>query len=311
MPADDPLLAALRRGLLAAPPTIEPRWFYDDLGSTLFDAITLLDEYYPTRAERAILVEHADAIACACRAETLAELGAGSATKTEVLLAALVRAGTLRVYAPLYASEGTLTRTTRRIADTYPIDVAPTAADLLDVDRLPRAGRRTIAFLGGTLGNLTPPVRAAFFERVRAASGPDDCFLLGLDLVKDPRRLTAAYDDAVGVTAAFNRNMLASINRAVGADFDPAWFGHRAVWNDEHEWIEMRLESTRAQTVRIPRLDLTLEFSRGDHLLTEISAKFRRERITSELAAANLAVDHWWTDPDGDFALLFATPTGR
>jgi len=176
------------------------------------------------------------------------------------------------------------------------------------LDRIPGGGTRMVAFLGSTIGNLTPATRATFLAQVAAGLGPDDTFLLGTDLVKDPARLVAAYDDAAGVTADFNRNVLRVVNRSLGADFDPDGFAHVARWDPEAEWIEMWLRTDSARTVRIEALDLDVAFAPGEAVRTEISAKFRRERVEAELAAAGLALDGWWTDPAGDFALSLARP---
>ena len=303
------LAADVRAGLLAAEPSIPPRWFYDARGSRLFDEITRLPEYYATRTERWILETYADAIAAACEAATLAELGAGMATKTTVLLDALERRGTLRLYAPLDVDATTLAETAPRIAAQYGIEVVPVVGDLLDVERLPRDGRRLVALLGGTIGNLLPAARAAFLTRVAGALPKDDAFLVGIDLVKDRTRLVAAYDDAAGVTAAFNKNVLCVINRELDADFDPAAFAHVALWNEQQAWIEMRLRAIRDQTVRIAALGVEAPFAAGDEILTEISAKFRVDGFAQELAAAGLAVAEVYTDPARDFALVLATAT--
>jgi L-histidine N-alpha-methyltransferase len=303
----DQLAADVRGGLLAAEPSIPPRWFYDARGSRLFEDITHLPEYYPTRAERLILATHADDVAAACPAATLAELGAGMATKTEFLLDALERHGTLRLYAPLDVDAVTLADTAPRIAARYGIEVAPVVGDLLDVERLPREGRRLIALLGGTIGNLLPAARTEFLRRLAAVLTDGDAFLVGIDLVKDRARLVAAYDDAAGVTAAFNRNVLTVINRELDADFDPAAFEHVAVWNEQQAWIEMRLRAVRDLTVRIGALGLEAPFAAGDEILTEISAKFRLDGFAAELATAGMTASEVFTDPAEDFALVLAT----
>ena len=306
----DKLAADVRAGLLAAEPSIPPRWFYDARGSRLFDEITRLPEYYPTRTERWILETHADAIAAACPAATLAELGAGTATKTTLLLDALERRGTLALYAPLDVDAATLADTATRIAARYGIEVVPVVGDLLDVELLPREGRRLVLLLGGTIGNLQPAARRQFLPRVAGALAGDDAFLVGIDLVKDRTRLVAAYDDAAGVTAAFNRNVLRVINRELDADFDPEAFAHVAVWNEQEAWIEMRLRSLRDQTVRIGALGIEAPFAAGDEILTEISAKFRIDGFAAELAAAGLVADEVFADPAQDFALVLARRAG-
>ncbi len=311
-PADlhDALASDARRGLTAAPKELPPKWFYDDRGSQLFDEITRLEEYYPTRAERAILVERADEIAAVAGADTLIELGSGTSEKTRLLLDALARAGRLRRFVPFDVSEQTLRDAARAIDEEHPgVEVHAVVGDFeRHLDQLPRGGRRLIAFLGGTIGNLPPATRAAFLVAVAAELEPGDSFLLGTDLVKDVDRLVAAYDDASGVTAAFNRNVLLVLNRELGADFDPDAFAHVARWNAESEWIEMWLRSNSAQVVKVPELDLVVELAAGEEMRTEISAKFRRAGIEAELGAAGLALTHWWTDPAGDFALSLSTP---
>jgi len=304
------LRADVREGLTATPKTLPPKWFYDKRGSELFEDITRLDEYYPTRAEAAILRAHADEIAAASGARTLLELGAGSGEKTRRLLDALGAHGTLDRYVPVDVSGAFLVEAARAIADSYPaIDVHAVVADFgAHLDLLPSAGPRLIAFLGGTIGNLMPAERASFLADLRATMGPEDRLLLGTDLVKDPGRLVRAYDDASGVTAAFNRNVLRVINGELSADFDPDAFAHVARWDAEAEWIEMRLRSARDQRVHVGDLDLDVDFAAGEEVRTEISAKFRLETLPAELAASGLAVERHWTDPDGDFALSLSRP---
>lgn len=303
------LAADVRAGLRATPKELPPRWFYDDRGSALFEAITRLPEYYPTRAERAILQAHAREIATRSRAHTLVELGSGTSAKTRLLLDALDGVGTLERFVPLDVSEATLRTAARTIAADYGIAVHGVVGDFeLHLDRLPRGGTRMVAFLGSTIGNLTPAARGEFLTRVAHGLDPDDTLLLGTDLVKDPARLVAAYDDATGVTAEFNRNVLRVVNRQLRADFEPEAFAHVARWDPDAEWVEMWLRAERPQVVRIDALDLEVEFAGGEAMRTEISAKFRRAGVEAELAAAGLVLDGWWTDPDGDFALSLARP---
>ena len=303
------LEADVRAGLTASPKELPPKYFYDDRGSELFDAITRLPEYYPTRAERAILEAHADELAARSGADTLVELGSGTSEKTRLLLDALARAGTLGRFVPFDVSETTLVDAANAVSDEYGVAVHAVVGDFEHhLDRIPGGGTRMVAFLGSTIGNLTPATRATFLAQVAAGLGPDDTFLLGTDLVKDPARLVAAYDDAAGVTADFNRNVLRVVNRSLGADFDPDGFAHVARWDPEAEWIEMWLRTDSARTVRIEALDLDVAFAPGEAVRTEISAKFRRERVEAELAAAGLALDGWWTDPAGDFAVSLARP---
>jgi len=307
------LRADARAGLTATPKSLPPKWFYDATGSALFDKITELPEYYPTNAERAILRTAAPAIAAASQARTLVELGSGSSDKTRLLLSALRDAGTLRGYLPVDVSEAALAGAAASLLADYPgLAVHALVSDFEEHLGLPAGDAantpRLIAFLGSTIGNMTPAGRARFLARIRAALGPVDSLLLGTDLVKDPAVLVAAYDDQAGVTAAFNKNVLAVLNAELGADFDLDAFEHVAVWDPVAEWIEMRLRSAFAQRVRLPALDLTVEFAAGEEMRTEISAKFRRDGVEAELAAAGFTLRSWWTDPRGLFGLSLATP---
>jgi L-histidine Nalpha-methyltransferase len=309
--ADD-LAAALagdaRRGLTANPKVLPPKWFYDEEGCRLFDEITRLPEYYPTRAERAILAGCARDIADRTGADTLVELGSGTSEKTRLLLDALAAKGTLGRFVPFDVSEPTLRAAAGAIELEYPgVDVHAVVGDFeRHLDRLPAGGIRLVTFLGSTIGNLEPAARARFYRTIAAGLGPDDTFLLGTDLVKDTARLEAAYDDERGVTAAFNRNVLNVLNRELGCDFAPERFTHVARWNPVEEWIEMRLRSDGAHSVRAAALGLEVLFADGEEMRTEVSAKFRREGVEQELAAAGLAMTEWWTDPAGDFALSWS-----
>ncbi|NUS77145.1 MAG: L-histidine N(alpha)-methyltransferase [Streptomyces sp.] len=303
---EDATEAALRadvlNGLTRTPKTLPPKWFYDAHGSELFDRITELPEYYPTRAEREILVARAAEIAAATEARTLVELGSGSSEKTRYLIDALTG---LHTYVPVDVSESALAQAGHAlIAERPSLSVHALIADFTAELVLPETpGPRLVAFLGGTIGNLLPAERKAFLASVRALLSPGDALLLGTDLVKDEEVLVRAYDDAAGVTAAFNKNVLAVVDRELDADFDPAAFDHVALWDARNEWIEMRLRSRTAQTVKIPALDLAVDFAAGEELRTEISAKFRKEGVRSELSAAGLELSHWWTDEEGRFAL--------
>jgi L-histidine N-alpha-methyltransferase len=299
---DAALRADVLSGLTSAPKSLPPKWFYDARGSELFDRITELPEYYPTRAEREILLARSAEIARATGARTLVELGSGSSDKTRHLLDALTG---LDTYVPVDVSESALSQAGRALAAERPgLAVHALIADFTAGVTLPDTpGPRLIAFLGGTIGNLPPAERADFYARIRALLSPGDALLLGTDLVKDERTLVRAYDDAAGVTAAFNKNVLAVVNRELGADFDPGAFDHVALWDPTEEWIEMRLRSRGAQTVKIPALDLAVDFAEGEELRTEISAKFRKDGVRAELAAAGLELEHWWTDREGRFAL--------
>lgn len=300
----------VREGLTACPKELPPTWLYDEAGCALFEAITELAEYYPTRTERSILAAHVDDIARVSGADTLVELGAGSAAKTRLLLDALDRCDRLVRYVPFEIAEPTLRDTAEAVAREYPgVEVAGVVGDFRrHLPLLPTGGRRLIAFLGGTIGNLVPDERAAFLATLASGMGPGDALLLGTDLVKDRRRLVAAYDDASGVTAAFNRNVLRVLNAELGADFDPDGFDHVACFDEQHEWIEMRLRARRSMDVEVADLALRVHFDAGEDLRTEISAKFRPEGVRAELAAAGLSLTGWWTDPNGDFALSLAVP---
>ncbi|MFE9835700.1 L-histidine N(alpha)-methyltransferase [Streptomyces sp. NPDC005551] len=303
---EDATEAALRadvlHGLTRTPRTLPPKWFYDAHGSELFEKITELPEYYPTRAEREILRVRAGEIAGATGARTVVELGSGSSEKTRHLLDAL---SGLHTYVPVDVSESALTRAGQALVAERPdLDVHALIADFTGGLTLPDTpGPRLVVFLGGTIGNLLPAERAAFLSSVRSLLAPGDALLLGTDLVKDPSVLVAAYDDAAGVTAAFNKNVLSVVNRELGADFDLDAFEHVALWDAGNEWIEMRLRSRTAQTVKIPALGLAVDFADGEELRTEISAKFRKERVREDLGAAGLELTHWWTDEEGRFAL--------
>jgi L-histidine N-alpha-methyltransferase len=299
------LAGDVRRGLTSTPKDLPPKWFYDARGSALFDEITRLPEYYPTRAERVILVRQATEIARHTGAERLVELGSGTSEKTRLLIGALRDHGTLRSFVPFDVSEETLHDAAGAIRTEYPgLDVTPVAGDFdTDLGRIPVEGRTLVAFLGGTIGNFLPGARREFLAAVAHRLDRDDHLLLGTDLVKDVSRLEDAYDDAAGVTAAFNRNVLAVVNRELGADFDLDRFAHVAVYDKEQEWIEMRLRSLGDQVVHVAALDLTVRFGDGEEMRTEVSAKFTRARVERELAAAGLELVEWWTDPDDDFAL--------
>ncbi|MFJ3230785.1 L-histidine N(alpha)-methyltransferase [Streptomyces sp. NPDC086787] len=303
---DAALRADVQVGLTSTPKTLPPKWFYDARGSELFEKITELPEYYPTRAEREILAARAGEIAAASGARTLVELGSGSSEKTRYLLDALTA---LHTYVAVDVSESALVQAGEAIMAERPgLAVHALIADFTAPLTLPDTpGPRLVAFLGGTIGNLLPAERAAFLTAVRGLLSPGDALLLGTDLVKDEQVLVRAYDDAAGVTAEFNKNVLTVVNRELGADFDPDAFAHMAVWNTGNEWIEMRLRSRTAQTVKIPALGLAVEFAAGEDLRTEVSAKFRREGIGAELAAGGLELTHWWTDPEGRFALSLST----
>jgi len=290
---------------------LPPKHFYDARGSELFDRICELPEYYPTRAERAILERHAADIVAASRAAELLELGSGYATKTRVLLDAMATAGTLDRYLPFDVAESVVRRPAEDLVAEYPgLRVHGVIGDFeRHLDCVPPAsGPRTVAFLGGTIGNFPPGSRRRFLRGIASGLRPADRLLLGTDLVKDPEVIRRAYDDAAGITAEFNRNVLHVLNRELGADFDPDGFEHVALFDTEREWIEMRLRAVRTATVTIPDVGLEVQFAAGEEVRTEISAKFTRPRLEGDYAAAGLRMTDWWTDPDGLFALSLAAP---
>jgi L-histidine Nalpha-methyltransferase len=302
------LRADVRTGLAAAPKWLPPRWFYDARGSELFEQITRLPEYYPTRAEREILAARAAEVAELTGAATLVELGSGSSEKTRLLLDALRGKESLREIVVLDVSASALTDAVAGLRERYrPAAVHGVVGDFTEhLALLPGSATRLVAFLGGTIGNLVPADRAKFLASVRDVLDAGEWLLLGTDLVKDPDVLVRAYDDAAGVTAEFNRNVLRVLNRELGADFDVDAFEHVARWDAEHEWIEMRLRASRPMRVRVPGVDLDVDFARGEELRTEVSAKFRADRVAAELAEAGFAVHRWWTDSAERFGVSLA-----
>ena len=289
---------------------IPPKHFYDAYGSLLFEQICELPEYYPTRTERAILEDAAEAIVASTGAVELVELGSGYATKTRVLLDAMAEAGSLRRYLPVDVSETTVRTVADELVQEYPgLEVHGLIGDFeRDLGHLPPpAGPRLVAFLGGTIGNFPPGSRRRFLRGLAKSLGDDGSLLLGVDRVKDPAILEPAYDDAAGVTAEFNRNVLRVINRELAGDFDVDSFEHVAFFDREREWIEMRLRSPERQVVRVESIGLTVELEAGEEIRTEISAKFTPDRVAGDFAAAGLALERWYSDPDELFALATAT----
>lgn len=303
---DEKLRDDALRGLTSTPKCLSPTWLYDAHGSDLFEQITRLPEYYPTRTEFALLQQHAGDIASTARPEILVELGSGSSEKTRVLLDAL--APYIHTYVPQDVSEPALRSAVAKLSVEYPeITVRGVVGDFTEsLEHLPSDGRRMVAFLGGTIGNLVPAERAEFLSGLASILRTDEWLLLGAGLVIDPDVLLPAYDDAAGVTAEFDRNVLRVLNARLGADFVPELFVHRAVWDAENEWIEMRLEATEATTVRVRDLDLEVSFEKGEQIRTEISAKFRLDGLGAELDRAGFAVRREWIDRDGRFVVLGA-----
>ena len=298
------------KGLRASEKSIPPVWFYDERGSRLFEEITQLPEYYPTRAERALLERHAPSIAELSKADTLVELGAGACDKSRVLLTALQDAGALSRYVPFDVSDEFLRGAATTLSREYDeLDIHLVIGDFHHhLAEIPTRGRRMVAFLGGTIGNLNPAQRARFLFDLNCTMSSDDSLLLGTDLVKDPERLVAAYDDTAGVTADFNRNVLRVLNEQLGGDFDPDNFRHVAVWNEDEQWIEMRLRAQEATEVSLAGAGITVRFDEGEDLLTEISAKFTPGRVERELSEAGFVVEEMWGAEDGEFLLSLSHP---
>lgn len=299
----------VRSGLGSQPKHLPPKWFYDDRGSQLFEKITTLPEYYPTRAERRLLADHAADIVRTSGVDTVVELGAGSCQKTRIVLDALADARRLERYVALDVAMETA-RAAAQVAADYPgLEVHTVIGDFQrHLGQLPTAGRRLVAFLGGTIGNLRPEQRQKFLFDLNCTMSADDRLLLGTDLVKPVERMIAAYDDAAGVTAEFNRNVLHVLNRELQADFEPAKFAHVAAWDADHQWIEMRLRSLGACTVHVVGLSMAVGFAPGEEILTEVSAKFTPSQVEEELLRADFVVDEMWGAADGDFLLTLAHP---
>jgi L-histidine N-alpha-methyltransferase len=308
----DDLVRDVRAGLGTDPKSLPARWFYDERGSELFEEITRLPEYYQTRTETAILATAAPDVVGRVRPEAMVELGAGAAVKTRMLIEAGIR-DRLSCYVPFDISEAFLQHTARRLATEFPgLAVYAVVGDFAaHVDRVPRHGRQLVVFLGSTIGNLDDEQRAEFLAQVRGLLEPGDAFLLGVDLIKDEAELVAAYDDAAGVTAEFNLNVLRVLNRELDADFDLDAFQHVALFDREHCRIEMRLRARGAQRVTIPAAGMAVDFADGEELRTEISVKFTRASIQRELARAGLDTAEWYTDPRERFALCLCVPAGE
>jgi L-histidine Nalpha-methyltransferase len=311
VPVSNPqMLAEVADGLAAPQKELSPKYFYDHRGSELFEEITRLPEYYPTRTERGILESWMPRLIPELGTRTLVELGAGSAEKTRVILDAMRQAGTGELYVPIDVSATFLSRTAGRLRREYPgLLVEPAVADISEELNLPRRMPRPalFAFLGGTIGNFYPTAATRLLRRVRAAMEPGDRFLMGADLRKDPARIEAAYNDSQGVTAEFNRNMLRVLNHELGADFDPDAFAHRAFYEPVAHRIEMHLVSSRPQQVRIPGIG-PVAFAEGETLRTEISCKHDRASVAALFQPAGLRIESWRTDPDGLFALVVGAP---
>jgi L-histidine N-alpha-methyltransferase len=310
--AGDTLVQDVRRGLGNQPRTLPPKWLYDDVGSELFDQITRLPDYYPTLRERDILTRHADDIVAATGATTLVELGSGTSDKTRILLDAFTTTGELNRFVPVDVSEETLRAAAQQLAGRYPrLQVEALVGDFtLHLGHLPGDGRRMVAFLGGTIGNLYVEERAAFLGALADSLDPGDWLLLGTDLVKSADRLIAAYDDPGGITARFVTNCLHVLNDRLDADFDLDAFTYVPFWDARMERMDLRLRAEMPQHVTIPGAGISLDLASGEEIRVEISTKFRLEGIATELGAAGFEVDRSLTDDDGDFALTLARRTG-
>ncbi len=303
----------VREGLSCPFKELPPKYFYDERGSELFERITEQPEYYPTRCEREILTARAGEIVAAASPTTLIELGSGAATKSRVLLDAMREAGTLERFVPVDISEGITRRAAGELVEEYPgLAVEGIVCDYeTHLERIPRPEGALIAFLGGTIGNFRPAARRSFLARIATLMYPGDRFLLGTDLVKDRAVLEAAYDDAAGVTAEFNKNVLAVLNRELSADFDLDEFEHVAFWDADNEWIDIRLRALSEQFVDLRELDMRAHFARNEEMRTEISTKFTRERIESSYADVGLELLDWWMDAEGLYALSLARCTAQ
>ena len=302
------MAADVRAGLTKPFKELSPRYFYDERGSELFERITELVEYYPTRCEREILETRSAEIVAAAKPRALIELGSGSAAKTRVLLDAMSEDGCLEAYAPVDISEEITRDTADRIASEYEgVTVLGHVCDFeLDLERVPVEGPRVIAFLGGTIGNFQPAQRASFLRRIANLLDAEDRFLLGTDLVKDRGTLELAYDDPHGVTAAFNKNVLEVLNDRLDADFDVDAFEHVARWDADNLWMDIRLRSLKHQVIDIRALDLQVAFAAGEEMRTEISTKFMRPGLEGIYSEAGLELTDWWTDDAGLYALSLA-----
>jgi len=305
--AEAALVQDVRQGLGSPPLTLPPKWLYDDEGSRLFDAITRLKEYYPTEAEREVLLARADEIAGLSGATTLVELGSGTSDKTHALLRAFKDRGLLRRFVPVDVSESTLREAAEQVAGMYDVAVEAVVGDFtLHLSHLPRDDRKLVAFLGGTIGNLYIEERGAFLGALSDALEPGDGLLLGTDLVKDADRLISAYDDAGGVTEKFVRNGLRVLNRELGADFDLGGFTYVPFWDPHLQRMDLRLRAETPMHVTIPGADVDLHLASGEEIRMEISTKFTITGIREELEAVGLDPVETWSDSRGDFAVTLA-----
>ena len=309
----DSMAEDVRLGLTAEPKRLSPKYFYDDAGSELFEQITCLPEYYPTRAERALLEESADELMRTVRPQQIVELGSGSSIKTRVLLGVNSAPEYLTQYVPFDVSRGIVEGAAEGLLLDFPfLSIHGVIGDFgHHLSKIPAAtGKRLVLFLGGTIGNLDPDERTAFLTQVAELLGPEDRLLIGLDLVKDPATIEAAYNDSAGVTAAFNRNILRHLNRELTADFDPDAFQHRAFFNEEESRIEMHLVPDDTQMVSIGTLGITIKVDPSETIWTESSYKFTKASLHRMLTDAGMQLDGFYTndEPDELFAVVLASP---
>jgi len=307
------MAAEVRAGLLRRPLRELPcKYFYDERGSALFERITELPEYYPTRTETQILAAHAADIVEAVAARELAELGSGSGRKIRFFLDAMRRRSRLESVVLLEIAEAYLHESVAQLQADYPeARVRGVVGDFVhDLPALGRSGGgRLLLFLAGTVGNLHPDALPAFFGRAACTLAPGDGFLVGVDLVKDPARLHAAYNDAAGVTAEFNRNILRVLNARLSGDLRPADFEHVAFYDPERQWIEMRLRARRPVRAWLRLAGLELRLSAGEEIRTELSCKYTRETFERRLAGSGLVIERWLTDPERLFACVLLRRT--
>ncbi len=301
----------VRASLLLPLPELPSKYFYDDRGSRLFEEITRLPEYYPTRTEIGILERIAPAVLALAHPRELVELGSGSGRKIRLLLDAARRQGTRRLVF-FDINEAFVRDSLARLRADYPGLVGRGIVGDFSVGLAPLGpgGGRLLLFLGGTIGNFHPDVVPPFFADASRHLAPGDCFLVGVDLVKDVARLEAAYNDSRGVTAEFNRNILRVMNRRLGANFVPEAWDHVAFFDRERAWIEMRLRASSAQAVRVPAAGVVREFARGDEIRTEISCKYTRGTLEAMLAGSALSLERWFTDAESLFALALLRREG-
>ncbi len=305
------LVAEVRAGLTGTPRSLPSKYFYDDRGSVLFEAITQLPEYYQTRTEEALLAAVADELVRETRPEGIVELGSGAGRKVRLLLEAVARTELPRRLTVFDINPRFVRTSAARLAAAYPgLRADAVVGDFTeDLAGLGRAPRRLAILFGGTLGNLAPFEVPAFLRRLGRQLGAGSHFLVGVDTVKDPARLEAAYNDTAGVTAAFNLNILRHLNRVLDGNFDLARFAHRAFWDPEREWIEMRLVATAPSAVHLPGADLAIRFAAGDEIRTEISCKYTRDSFGALLPATGFALTRWDVDTEGLFALALLRRT--